>query len=94
MKREQIKELLAACDNPVRLIALGDQLKKKGEKESIVNRLVHERRMELVKKRPDIQLLKKETIPEINNIPIGHLPIQVQDLSEPRVIYSEDSILL
>lgn len=94
MKREQIKELLAACDNPVRLIALGDLLKRKGEKESIVNRLVHERRMELVKKRPDIQLLKKETIPEVNNIPIGHLPIQVQDLSEPRVIYSEDSILL
>ncbi len=94
MSREEIKTELSKCKNLVELIGKASELKRNGEKETIVNRVVTELRKGLLSAGSSIRRIERTDVSHIDVSPIGKIPFQVNDLSSPTVVYDGTSILI
>lgn len=94
MNKEEIKEYLQNCNNSVELIGKAAELKRNGEKESIVNRVVTELRKEMLNKSTPITPIKRYVVPDLQLTPTGRLQLSVNNLKAPMVVYTEDAVLL
>ncbi len=94
MSKEEIKIELSKCRNLVELIGKASELKRNGEKETVVNRVVTELRKSLLSAGSSVRRLSRIDVTPIDATVMGKIPFQVNDLSSPTVAYDGTSILI
>lgn len=94
MKRDEIKAELAKCKNVVELIRTANELKKNGEKEATVNKLVTQFRKELMNKTSAIKRLTRTSIHVEPLNKVSTIGFQVQYLDKPIVVYDGSNVVI
>lgn len=94
MLKADIKKELSQYKNVLDLIREANALKKKGESEIMVNRVVAELRKEMLVSHDSINLLKRRHIHETPIEPIGAIPVQVDNLATPLVVFDGVNVLM
>ena len=94
MKRDEIIECLSKCTNLVELVAKANELKRSGEKEVTVNRVVMELRKKMLKKASPIKRINRNMVPAISEERAGTIPFSIEQLNKPVVVYDGENILM
>jgi hypothetical protein len=94
MKREEIKDKLRGCTSLVELVGKANELKRAGEKESTVNRVVTELRREMLSAGSSIKRIPREEVPTIDETPIGRIVFSINQLGSPTILYDGETILI
>ena len=95
MKRDEIYAELSKCKTLPELVGRASQMKRNGEKETVVNNVVTELRKKLMNTAGKVNLIKRTSLPSIvpQEFPYGSLLVQPNNLNAP-VIFTEDNCLL
>jgi hypothetical protein len=94
MKREEIESVLNSCTNLIELVGKANELKASGAAETIVNRIVTKRRKELLTIGNSIKRIKREVIPDVDDTPMGRIPVSIQNLGLPTIFYDGTNVLM
>ena len=94
MKKEDIKSELSKCNSLPELIGRANALKRAGEKDTVVNKVVTELRKRMLNKSSGIKRLTRVEIPTINLEPTGTIMFAVNKLDAPEIYYGNNTILL
>lgn len=94
MRKEEIEEHLKKYDNLMELIMEANNLKKKGEKETVVNNVVTKLRKNLVKQGSKVRKLPRTSVMLQQKQPVGYIQFQVGSLNKPVVAYDGHTVLI
>lgn len=94
VKVDEIRAELSKCNNLVELIGKASELKRNGEKDASVNRVVNEVRKKLLSAGSSIRRIPRTDVIPIDTTIMGCVPIQINDLSSPSIVYDGKSVII
>lgn len=94
MKKDEIKKHLSTYKNVMEMIREANNLKAKGESEIMVNRCVAELRKDMLNAATSIKRLQRVSLMQTSLVPVGYIPVQVDMLSTPVVIFDGTNVLM
>lgn len=94
MKRDEIYAELSKCKTLPELVGKASAMKKAGEKETVVNKIVTELRKKLMNTSNKLATIKKIPLPIKEDNQYGYLMVHPQFITEPKVYYDGDGILI
>lgn len=94
MRKDEIEETLSKCTNLVELIGKASELKRLGEKETVVNGVVTKLRKRMMKAGSKVKTLNKEEIFELKKEPVGEIPFHVDSINRPLIVYDGVNVLM
>ena len=94
MRKDEIEETLSKCTNLVELIGKASELKRLGEKETVVNGVVTKLRKRMLKAGSKVKTLNKEEIFELKKEPVGEITFHVDSINRPLIVYDGVNVLM
>lgn len=94
MKKDEIKKHLSTYKNVMEMIREANNLKAQGESEIMVNRCVAELRKDMLNAATSIKRLQRVSLAETSMEPVGFIPVQVDMLSTPTVVFDGTNVLM
>lgn len=85
MSEDEIRSDLSKATNLMQLIQAGNKLKKNGEDERVVNKILSEVRKGLVSRVAEIKKIPRKEFPQVPTEAISYIAFNVKDLSSPSV---------
>lgn len=94
MKRDEIYAELSKCKTLPELVGKASAMKKNGEKETVVNKIVSELRKKLMTTSGKLKSIKRVALPIREEYQYGYLMVYPQNLTAPKVYYDGEGILI
>lgn len=94
MLKAEIKQNLSQYKNVLELIRAANVLKTNGESEIMVNRVVSELRKEMLTAHAQVNMLRRRHIEETPMDVVGIIPLQVDNLAMPLIVYDGQNVLM
>lgn len=94
MKRDEIYAELSKCKTLPELVGKASAMKKSGEKETVVNKIVSELRKKLMTTSGKLKSIKRVALPVREEYQYGYLMVYPQNLTAPKVYYDGEGILI
>lgn len=94
MTKTAIEEHLKKCSNQLELIRQASILKQAGEDEIVVNMCVTKLRKSMLRKGAKVKVLPSVAVAFNEKQPTGFIPMQVDNIASPIIVYDGTSILL
>lgn len=94
MKRDEIYAELSKCKTLPELVGKASAMKKNGEKETVVNKIVTELRKKLMNTSGKLKAIKRVALPVREEYQYGYLMVYPQNLTVPKVYYDGEGILI
>lgn len=94
MLKAEIKRTLSQYKNVLELINHANELKRAGESEIMVNRVVAELRKEMLNATSDIKRLPRRAIHETPMDVVGLIPFDVDNLLAPMIVWDGTNVLI
>lgn len=94
MKRDEIYAELSKCKTLPELVGKASAMKKNGEKETVVNKIVTELRKKLMNTSGKLKAIKRVALPVREEYQYGYLMVYPQNLTAPKVYYDGEGILI
>lgn len=94
MKRDEIYAELSKCKTLPELVGKASAMKKNGEKETVVNKIVSELRKKLMTTSGKLKSIKRVALPVREEYQYGYLMVYPQNLTAPKVYYDGEGILI
>lgn len=94
MKKDEIKKYLSTYKNVIEMINAANKLKRDGESEIMVNRCVAELRKEMLNATAAINRIPRRNIADTKIEPFGLIPVQIDNLSSPVIVWDGENVLM
>lgn len=94
MKRDEIYAELSKCKTLPELVGKASAMKRDGEKETVVNKIVTELRKKLMTTSNRLTTIKRVSLPVREAEQYGYLMVYPQDINAPKVYYDGEGILI
>lgn len=86
MSEDAIRAELSKATNLMQLVQTSTALKKSGEDEHLVNKILSEVRRNLVSRAAEIKKIPRKEFPQIPNEQVSHIAFSVVDLGSPSIV--------
>ena len=94
MRKDEIKAHLSKCSSTVELIGEATKLKRSGENETMVNKVVQELRKSMLRKSKSVMKLPRTLVPVFQPPKVSTIKVMVNNLNSPTIVYDGENIVI